>query len=176
MTRALARFAIAVVLAAAGAQARAADGWEGFFVPFLGDLRAEAAEAKQAGRKGLLLMFHFEECPACTKMKREVLPRPDVQRYFLERFAPVAIDTRGALEVSGFDGTRMPEKEFARAIGIKGSPTFMLFGPDGTRLATHVGGIYDPAEFILLGEYLSSGAYRAGSFAAYRQSKRKQGT
>jgi thioredoxin-related protein len=174
--RAFLRFAAAAALLAA-LPAPAAGDWENFFVPFLGDLRAEAAEAQMAGKAGILLMFHFDDCPYCAKMKREVLSRPEVQRYFRERFASVAIDTRGAQEVTGFDGRTLPEKEFARSLGLRASPTFRFHSFDGKQIAEYRGAIYDPAEFILLGEYVASGAYRSGSFASYKQSKRdRQGS
>jgi len=171
----LLRFAAAAALLAA--LPAAAGGWEDFFVAFLGDLRAEAAEARKAGKAGVLLMFHFEECPYCAKMKIEVLSRPEVQRYFDRRFASVAIDTRGAQEVTGFDGRSLPEKEFARSLKLRASPTFHFHTPDGALIVEHRGAIYDPAEFILLGEYVASGAHRGGSFASYKQSRRnKQGS
>ena len=172
--RAFLRLAAAAALFAA-LPAPAADGWEKFFVPFLGDLRAEAAEAHKAGKAGVLLMFHFEECPYCARMKREVLSRPEVQDYYRRRFHAVAIDTTGSQEVTGFDGRALPENSFARAAGIRGTPTFVFHGLDGKVLATQVGGIYDPKVFIVLGEYVESGAYRDGDFATYRQSRRSKG-
>lgn len=173
MRRAFLRLAAAAALLAA-LPAPAAGGWENFFVPFLGDLRAEAAEAQKAGKAGVLLMFHFDDCPYCAKMKREVLSRPEVQRYFRERFASVAIDTRGAQAVTGFDGRTLPEREFARSLGLRATPTFRFHSADGRQIAEHRGAIYDPAEFILLGEYVASGAYRSGSFASYKQSARNK--
>ena len=49
--------------------------------------------------------------------------------------------------------------------------SFRLFlsTPDGERLYRHAGGIFDPAEFLLLGRYVASGAHRSPSFAAYKQ-------
>jgi thioredoxin-related protein len=170
--RAFLRLAAAALLAALPAQA--AGSWEDFFVAFLGDLRAEAAEARTTGQAGVLLMFHFEECPYCAKMKAEVLSRPEVQRYFRERFASVAIDIRGAQEVTGFDGRSLPEREFARSLKLRASPTFRFHAFDGALIVEHRGAIYDPAEFILLGEYVASGAHRSGSFASYKQSRRNK--
>ena len=175
MNLAFLRLVAAAALLAAP-PAPAAGGWENFFVPFLGDLRAEAAEARKAGKTGVLLMFHFDECPYCAKMKNEVLSRPEVQRYFGERFVSVAIDTRGAQAVTGFDGRTLPEKEFARSLGLRASPTFRFHSADGRQIAEHQGAIYDPAEFILLGEYVASGAYRNASFTVYKQSKQKRGS
>lgn len=169
------RLAAALVLSLAAAAAPAAD-WEAFFVPSLGDLRQEAADAKASGRQGLMLMFHFDACPFCKRMKDEVLHRPEVQRHFRKHFASVAIDTRGDLPITGFDGRTLPEKEFARALGIRGTPSFLFFAPDGTRLYVHAGGLFDPAEFMLLADYVASGAYRSESFATYKQHKTRRGS
>lgn len=169
------RLAAALLLALAGVAAQAAD-WERFFVPSLGDLRAEAADAKAAGRKGLMLMLHFDACPFCKRMKDEVLHRPEVQRHFQKHFASVAIDTRGDLPITGFDGRTLPEKEFARSLGVRGTPSFLFFAPDGTRLYTHAGGLFDPAEFMLLADFVASGAHRTGTFANYRQARLKRGS
>jgi thioredoxin-related protein len=171
----LRRALAALALLCALAPAAAAD-WEAFFEPSFGDLRVEAAETKKTGKQALVLMYHFDECPYCVRMKREVLSRPEVRAYYQRHFRAIAIDTRGALDVTDFDGRTMPEKEFARAIGVRATPTFQFYGAHGRLLAEHRGALYDPAEFTLLGEYVASGAYRNASFAAYKQSKQKRGS
>lgn len=160
-------FAILLILATGAAGA--AEPWEAFFSPSLGDLRAEAAEGRKAGKRALLVMYQFEECPACARMKRDVLSQPAVQDYYRGRFHAVEIDIRGALEVTGFDGRTLPESEYARAAGVRATPTFVFHDFDGTVLVTQVGAINEAEVFLQLGKYVASGAYRKGSFAAYRQ-------
>jgi thioredoxin-related protein len=160
---------LALPLAALAQQRDAVDH---FFQPFLGDFRAEAADAKNAGKKALVVMFHFEECPYCARMKKEVLSRPEVQEFYRREFAVLGIDTRGAQQIIDFDGVSRTEKDYARSIPIKGTPTFIFYGLDGGQLYRHVGAVYDAAEFLLLGEYVASGGYRSGSFAQFRQSKK----
>ena len=144
-----------------------------FFHPFLYDLKAEAVDAKKAGKQAIVVMYEFDDCPYCARMKREVLSRPDVQRYYRKHFQLFQIDTRGDQQITGFDGKNSIEKEFARAAGISGTPTFIFYGlDDGKPLVTWIGGIYDPKQFMLLGEYVASGAYRSRSFAQYLQSKK----
>ena len=158
------------------APAQAAEGWENFFELSFGDLRAEAAAAQKSGKQGLLVMYHFDDCPYCARMKREVLSRPEVQAWYRRHFRAIAVDTRGSQEVTGFSGKALPEREFARAAGLRATPSFQFYAQDGTLLATQAGAIYDPAEFLLLGEYVASGAYRNASFASYKQSKQKRGS
>ena len=162
-----ARFFLACLLLTSATLARS-EPWECFFSPFLGDLRPELADAKQAGRKGVVLMYHFEACPYCARMKAEILSRADVQHAYARNFVAFAIDTRGALSVTGADGRTLRERDFARAAGVRGTPTFDFLSLDGTRAYRHTGGIYDPREFILLGRYVASGAYRSQTFADYK--------
>ena len=140
--------AVAVAILAKVSAAGAAEPWERFFSPFLGDLRAEADDARKAGKQGLVVMYQFQECPYCAQMKRDVLSRPDVQEAYRKRFTVVEIDTRGAQPITGFDGRTLPEKEFARAQGIRGTPTFVFYALDGKILATSVG-TANAADFIL---------------------------
>ena len=172
MRRALAALLFLFALAPAGA----AEGWERFFELSFGDLRAEAAEAQKSGKHGLVVMYHFDDCPYCERMKREVLARPEVQAYYRQRFRAISIDTRGAQEITGFDGRALLERDFARAIGVRATPTFQFYAPDGKLVATQAGAIYDPKEFMLFGEYVASGAHRSSSFTAYKQSKHKRGS
>jgi len=162
----------ALALLVAAFSARAAelrDPVDHFFHPFLGDLRAELAEARATGRKGVVVMYHFDECPACTRMKKEVLNRPAVQDWYRRTYVVVGIDVRGAQPITGLDGRTLEERAYAKAVDIRGSPTFDFYAPDGTRLYRHVGGLYQPAEFLALGEFVASGASRAGTFAQYLQ-------
>jgi thioredoxin-related protein len=167
---------LALLFAFAIAPAQAAEGWDKFFELSFGDLRAEAADAKKDGKLGLLVMYHFDDCPYCERMKRDVLSQPEVQAHFRKHFRAIAVDTRGSQQVTGFDGRALPENEFARAIGLRGTPTFQFYGTDGTLLATRAGAIYDPGEFMLLGDYVASGSYRSTSFAVYKQSRQKRGS
>src|SRR5574339_47126 len=66
--------------------AEAYDAHQYFFNLNIGDLRAEAQDAKKAGKKAIFIMFEQEGCPGCLHMKQHVLNRPDVQKFFRERF------------------------------------------------------------------------------------------
>jgi len=159
-----------------GAAPATRDAMEHFIQPFLGDLREELAEAKAGGRKGMVIMYHFEECPSCTKMKQTVLNQPVVQDWYRNTFRVIAIDTRGAQPITALDGRALSESEYARAVQIRGTPTFDFYAPDGTRTYRHVGGLFTVGEFMLLGQYVASGAHRNQTFAQYRQAKAKRGS
>ena len=179
MTRSIRGFALLLLCLLLPAAAQAApkvqyrDPVDYFFQPFLYDLQAAAQDAKKAGKSAIMVMYEFEDCPYCRRMKREVLSRSDVQAYFRRHFQLFQIDTLGDQTVTGFDGKDLIEKKFARAAGVDRTPTFVFYSlDDGKPLVTWVGGLYDPKEFILLGRYVASGAYRSRSFAQYLKSKK----
>ncbi|MDH4190665.1 MAG: thioredoxin fold domain-containing protein [Betaproteobacteria bacterium] len=172
--RRLALFALFAALAGARAFGQDVDRSEDFFRLFLGDLRAEAEEARTSGRKGVVVMYHFEACPYCARMRREVLSRQDVQDWYRREFVAVAIDTRGSQPITGFDGRALPENDYARAVSVHRTPTFDFYDVDGKPLYRHSGGIYNPAEFIRLGQFVADGAYRAQSFTDYLRTPQKK--
>jgi thioredoxin-related protein len=168
---ALAALALAPALTAADAPVVAKrDPMQHFFAPSLGDLKAEAAEARAAGKRAVFVMYMRDDCPYCERMKRDVLSRPAVQDYYRREFTVLAVDVKGAVPVVDFAGRSSTEKAFAAAQGVKLTPTIVFYDLDGAPLARHRGEIRDPAEFLLLGRYVASGAYRTRSFAEYKHS------
>ena len=175
MTRIHARILLLVAALAllGGAHAETRDPDTHFFNPFLGDLREELAQARASGRKGLLVMYHFDECPSCQRMRREVLNQSEVQDWFRREFVLVAIDIRGAQPITGLNGVTLAESEYGRAMTVRGTPSFDFYALDGTLLYRHVGGLFVPADFLMLGKFITSGAYRARTFQEYRHSAAK---
>lgn len=167
----LRRTALAALLALpllAGAQGEAKrDAMQHFFVATLGDYQADLADARKGGKQGLFAMFSWDECPYCTRMKKDVLSLPEVQKYYRERFLPLMVDTRGAVPITDFTGRQTTEKAFSTEQGVKVTPTLVFYDLSGRPLFRHVGEIRDAATMIRLGEFVSTGAYRTQKFADY---------
>jgi len=145
-----------------------------FFNLNSGDLKAEAADAKRAGKKAILVMFEQDGCPGCLYMKQNVLNRVDVQNFYRERFINFSINTFGAVPVRDFIGRDFTEKNFAQAAAINATPTLLFYDLDGAEIIRVVGPVRDVAEFMMLGEFVASGAYKTRKFAAYKQSRQKK--
>lgn len=145
-----------------------------FFNPNTGDLKAEIADARSNGKKAILLMFEQEGCPGCIYMKRNVLNRVDVQKFYREKFLNFSVDIFGAVPIKDFAGRDFTEKNYAQSLNVTGTPTFAFYDLQGNEIMRIVGPIKDAAEFLLLGEFIASGAYRSSRFAEYKQSQRKK--
>ena len=75
-----------------------------FFNQTFGDFSEELENAREQGKKGILIMFEMEECPFCHRMKQRVLNRKDVQDYFREHFLIFSVDIVGGHRDHGFQG------------------------------------------------------------------------
>lgn len=137
-----------------------------FFDQTLGDLAAELKAATAAGKTGVLLMFEAEACPYCRRMRQQVLNRDDVQAYFRKRFAIVSVDVLGDVPLTDFAGRETTEKAYARAVKIRGTPTFVFVGPGGNEIARAAGAM-DAAEFLRLGRYVADGHYKTMSLEQF---------
>lgn len=165
---------LAAFLAVASASAADVRDADRFFNLNTGDLKAEAGDAKRAGKKAILIMFEQDGCPGCLYMKTNVLNRADVQKFYRERFVNFPADIYGAVPIRDFAGRDHTEKSYAQALRVNATPTFVFFDPDGNEAARIVGPVKDAAEFLLLGEFVASGAYRSTRFTEYKQSRRKE--
>ena len=137
----------------------------------MGDLKAESAEAKSDGKKALLVVFEQEGCPGCRHMRTQVLNRRDVQDFYRANFANLSLDIWSSVPVRDFANREQTEKAFAQSAKIKGTPTFVFYDLSGNEVVRIFGTIETPDEFLLLGQFVASGAYKRRTFAQYKHEK-----
>jgi thioredoxin-related protein len=177
MIRVLALAGLLSLFAAAVLAAESRDPYQHFFASGTDNFRAELADAKRGGKKALFVMFEQDGCPGCIYMKEHVLNRPDVQKFYRDRFINFSINIHGSVPFDDFAGRSVTEKSFAQATGIRGTPTLIFYDLEGREIVRRLGAIRDAGDFILLGEFVASGAYRGRTFADYlKEMKAKKGT
>ncbi|MEW6445310.1 MAG: thioredoxin family protein [Pseudomonadota bacterium] len=151
----------------------AADGG-GFFDENFGNLKDELAGAKQEGKAGVFVFFEMEECPFCHKMKTTVFSQPEVATYFRKHFRILSIDINGDVEMVNFKGQTTTQKKFAfDEYRVRATPVMGFFDLDGNLVNKYTGPTRDAREFMLLGEFIVSGAFRQPgmNFTVYKKSK-----
>lgn len=143
-----------------------------FFDTTFGDFAEELENAREAGKKGILLMFEMDECPFCHRMKTTVLNQPQVQDYFKQHFMIFPVDIEGDVEVHDFAGQVMPQKDFAlKSFRVRATPVFAFFDLDGNLVARFTGATGDATEFMWLGEYVVQERYKDSTFQAYKRER-----
>ncbi|KRT55887.1 Thioredoxin-related protein [endosymbiont of Ridgeia piscesae] len=163
------------LLIAADSAAATRDPGEHFFDQSLGDFSEELVTAREEGKKGILIMFEMDECPFCHRMKQRVLNQAEVQDYFKQHFLIFSVDIEGDVEITDFNGKRVTEKEFAfKQFRVRATPVFGFFDLNGKLITRFTGASKDSREFLWLGEFVVSGAYKETNFPRYKRQKRKE--
>ena len=139
--------ALALALACATPQADTLElpSWFGeSFLEFPQDVKEAAGEGKR-----LMVYFWQDGCNACRRMKETTFADPATVATTRAKFVPVAINIFGERELEWTDGRRMREKELARSLGIRGTPTMLFLDEKGVEVARRIG-YHPPNRFMAL--------------------------
>ena len=148
------------------------DPMQHFFQQGFNNLPDEVAAAKSGGQQAILIMFEAEDCPWCAKMKATVLNQVAVQDYYRKHFRILMMDVNGDVPMTDFSGQEMPQKDFAfKHNRVRATPVFTFIGLDGKPMVKYTGAARDPEEFLWLGEFVVSGAWKATNFTAYQRER-----
>jgi thioredoxin-related protein len=143
--RPLPALALAIAAFAAGAQTQEVPDWfPESFLEFPQDVEDAASEGKR-----LMLYFWQDGCPACRRMKQTTFADTAIAEQTRHRFVPVAVNVFGEREVRWTDGRTLREKELARELGIRGTPTIAFLDEKGAILVRRVGYLA-PEPFVAL--------------------------
>ncbi len=151
------------------------DPYKFFFNETWGDFREELANAKEQGKKGILIFFEMDECPFCHYMKNNVLNQPEVQEYYRKHFLNFTVDIEGDVEMVNLKGKTTKQKDFAfKEFRVRATPVIMIFDLDGKPMHRHTGKTSGVNEFMLMGEYVVDGHYKNTSFTRYKRKHKKR--
>ena len=138
-----------------------------FFVQTFGDLPEELEDASAQGKRGMLLFFEMEGCVYCRFMRRDIFSDPTVQEWFGKHFVSIAVDIKGDVEMTDFDGVTLPSKMLAAHREIFMSPVITLTDLQGNELFRRWGVVRTPAELLLIGKYIIDEQYDDIDFVSY---------
>ncbi|MFN4148168.1 MAG: thioredoxin family protein [Rhodocyclaceae bacterium] len=138
-----------------------------FFAASLGDFAAELRTARQEGKRGILLVLEAEGCPFCKRMREQIMSRAEVKEFFHRHFNVFSLDVNGSVMITTPDGKEMSEKEFARHLKFKGTPTFVFFSVEGREMARYTGATRDAETFLSLGRFAAEGHWQRMSFEQF---------
>jgi hypothetical protein len=110
----------------------------GAVLPLATDLAADARASRER-RLPILLFLDREECPYCEQALREYLVPMAQEPLVRALFRQVEIDR--ALPLVDFAGRSTTHRALAERYRVTLSPTVLVVGPDGERLADPVVGL-----------------------------------
>ncbi len=154
--------------------AQTRDAYTHFFQETFGDFSEELENARDQGKKGVMLFFEMDECPFCHYMKKNVLSQPEVQAYFREHFLLFPVDIEGDIEITDFKGNTMTQKDFAFKVNrVRATPVIAFYDLEGRQIHRYTGRTSGAEEFMWMGEYVADGHYKSTRFTRFKRTKKK---
>jgi thioredoxin-related protein len=150
------------------------DPYEYFFNESFGDYSEELANAKEQGKKAIMVFFEQDECPFCHRMKTTIMNQPAIQAYFRERFLLFAHDIEGDLDLVDFEGNETTQKDYAVKVQrVRATPVIAFFDLEGKRVTRYIGATPSAEEFKWLADFVADEHYKKTSFTRYKREKKK---
>ncbi len=122
------------------------------------DLQQDLADARAAGKLGLMVLFTTEGCSYCAQFIRTSLADPELAALVQDHFGAVGLEIFSDAEMVDPRGVAMPVKQFAEREGAGFAPTLLFYGEGGKLLYRGVGYLA-PDRFRLVLDYLVGGHY-----------------
>ena len=130
-----------------------------FKLSFL-ELSNDLQEAKESGKRGLIVYFGQKNCAYCKSHLKHNWENPFIVAYTRKYFDVVAIDVRGDRPVADVNGKVFrTEKIFSRANRAQFTPTLIFYSPDGKEML-RLSGYHSPYQFKAVLEYVADGHYK----------------
>jgi len=144
-----------------------------FFDETFGNFQEELETAADAGKKGIFIFFHMDECPFCDRMKATIMTEPDVIKLYKENFLTFQVDIEGSNEVTDFDGTVSTSQDMSeKKYRVRATPVMMIFDLQGKPLLKYTGPTRTKEEFKLMAQFVIDGVYNEMTFTKYKRQQK----
>lgn len=132
----------------------------------LGDLNEDVAEARAAGKFGIMVYFGQDRCAYCERLFEVNLADESISRYVREHFDVIPVDIWGIEEFIDTDGKRYSERELSLRYETNFTPSLVFYDRNG-RPVYRLRGYYPPYHFRAVLHYVTEGFYREENFRDY---------
>lgn len=135
------------------------------FLEFPEDL----AEAKAAGKKGIIIYFGQQQCPYCQYLLEINWGKyKDIIKYTQRYFDVIGLDIWGELPVIAPEGRKMTERSYSEWKKARFTPTLLFYNLQGKEIF-RLKGYYPPYQFRAALDYVVGDYYQNMNFANYLQ-------
>jgi thioredoxin-related protein len=129
------------------------------------DIASDVEEATEAG-KHVILFMHLNDCPYCAKMADENFAHAPYTPFIRENFDVIQINIKGDREVAFDTNTSISEKELARKLKVRYTPT-ILFLNNENKTVLRLNGYRSVPAFKHALDYVQQQAYLKTSLSRF---------
>ena len=132
----------------------------------LGDLNDDLAEAKKAGKRGIITYFGQKRCAYCEQFFKTSLSDIDIKNYLQKHYDLIAFDIWGIDDIIDTDGTSYTERDLSIHYKTNFTPSLVFYNEEGTPVF-RLRGFYPPYKFRAALHYVTEGFYKEETFSEY---------
>jgi len=130
------------------------------------DLREDVEDARNAGKRGIIVFFSQKNCNHCQAFLDTTLGDPEILRRVQGGYDVIGLDIFNDVEVTDPSGRSAPVRAYAEAEKARFTPTLVFYGEDGARLLRIVG-FYPPEKFGRVLDFVEGRHYSEGSLSEH---------
>ncbi len=130
------------------------------------ELPDDINEAKNTGKKGIIVYFGQKHCAYCQALIDKDFGQKDIETYTRKNFDVIPINIWGSNELTTPDGQVMTEREYALRENANFTPTLIFYNTQAQQTLM-LRGFYPPYKFRAAIEYVGHDYYKYESFRDY---------
>ena len=142
-----------------------------WFKHSLYDLPGDLQDAKDAGKRGIMLFFSTKTCSYCHAIIATTFHQADIVKRLRANYDVIGLDVFSDAEIVDPRGKSHWTKDFAVQEKAKFTPTMIFYDTRGARQLRLVG-YQSPEKFRSVLDYLDGGYYKKVKFSDYLQQRK----
>jgi len=130
------------------------------------DLGDDIAEARKAGKIGIMIYSSAQTCTYCIAFIEQSLNNPEIEKRLRKQFDVLGMEVIDDAEITDADGNKYLVKDFLKKYKAYVTPTLLFFGKDG-KLLLRITGYYPPDKFRKVLDYFEGSHFENESWRTY---------
>ena len=130
------------------------------------DLKEDIAEAKNAGKSGIIQFFGQPHCAYCNALIKNDFGNREIAQYTQKHFDVIVLDIYGARTITDLDGSELSERDYSTKRKAELTPTLDFYDTE-ENLVFRLRGYYPPEKFKAVLHFVVEKHYLTQSFREY---------
>jgi thioredoxin-related protein len=130
------------------------------------DLREDLEEARDSGKRVVIVFLTQEHCNHCQAFLDTTLKDTEIRNRLNKSYDVLGLDIFSDIELTDIDGTTLTVNEYTLSKKARFTPTLLFYGTENIILLKIVG-FYPPEKFRSVLDFIDGGYYKTETLSEY---------
>lgn len=137
-----------------------------WFKDSLLDLPEDLNDARESGKRGIIVMFSQKNCSHCQAFIETTLNEPAIRQRLQQHYDVIGLDIFSDNVLTTVDGVETSVREYAERARARLTPALIFYGIEQKKLVKIIG-FYPPEKFNRVLDYIEGGHYQQVKLGQY---------